>query len=106
MKPINFLVFGTILVLVFLMASLYYHESAHVQINKYFGAESEMNFSLLGGTTKLTTEFETVELRNNAFLLHGLNEVVSYPLIPMFIMLGIINIFGFIYLGEKIGGKE
>lgn len=100
-----FFVICFLVIIAFIYVTVYYHESAHVQINKYFGADSWAEYSLTGGLTH-STGFESEEKKDLAYIGHSFNEVVSYNLTPLFIMLGIMNVFGFLYLGEKMGDKK
>ena len=93
--------FGMVLIVCFTYVSFIQHEQAHVQINKYFGSDSVTRIGFgEGGVTAIG--FENEEKKNLAYVGHSVNEAVAYNITPLLVMIGIINVLGFVYLGEKV----
>ena len=65
------------------------HEAGHVQIDKYSGVESVVEYDF----SNLVYPAKTIPLNDckfncsERFLAHGINEVIGYQLVPLFIML-------------------
>jgi len=86
--------------------TLSYHESVHVQANKYFGVDSHVEYGLFKAKTVYDSNFGTKEDRDNAYLIHGINEAVAYNLQPMMFVMWATMIAGFLYVGDKVKGVE
>lgn len=74
--------------LIIMAAYLYCHELVHVQINTYWGCDSDIKFEKEG---ILTYPLCTQHPPDMMYLAHSINEVVGYLLIFPTVML--INIF-------------
>jgi len=82
------MIFFFVLFLTFNIFFVISHEQTHVQINKYYGVESEIElnfFGLLGGRTviKQGETFSSKEDKKTAYLLHSFIEVQDYHLLPI-----------------------
>ena len=65
--------------------SLRGHEEAHKQINEKFGALSHIEINYLGSSkTIVDSNFESPEAKQNAYIVHGINEAIGYQLRPLF----------------------
>lgn len=81
-----------ILGMLFLMVTFYFHEQAHVQIYKYDGIESRVEwFSHFPHAVTIAEERCKTE---SCRIGHNVNEVISYTLMPFYIMvfLGLLTI--------------
>jgi hypothetical protein len=80
---------------------VYMHEIAHVAIFDYAGVESHTEWSLNGGLTYADTDFKTIELKQQAYIGHGINESVGYQVLPVGIMICTTIMLSTLYLGGK-----
>lgn len=95
-----------IVITIFSYMTMSYHEGVHVQANKYFGVDSHVEYGLFEAKTVSDSEFGTKEDRDNAYLVHGINEAVAYNLQPMMFVIWLTMIAGFLYVGDKVKGVE
>lgn len=89
-----------------LSVSLYQHETTHVQINKYAGVDSHIEFNFTGAVTVADEDFASKELYSQAYLSHGINEAVGYQIIPLMIMVCATMFLCTIYLGNLLEVKN
>ena len=85
--------------------SVYQHESAHVQIFKYAGVTSHVEYNLTGGLTIPDTNYPTYEAYLMSANAHGINEAVGYQTVPLALMICGVIIMCSIYLGQKLEVK-
>ncbi len=79
-----------------------YHEQAHVQINAYYGVDSEVDyFGYFPGFATVQTNSSQV-CNEECNFLHSINEVVGYPL-SIILIVGSMGIF---FLLMKKNEKE
>jgi hypothetical protein len=64
----------------------YMHEQVHIQIYKHYGIES--HFEIKGLDFVTVAEYSPAKCTEYCELSHNLNEVVGYPLMIFFLMLG------------------
>ncbi len=80
---------------------VFLHEQAHVQINAYYGIQSEVEY----GWFVATTTGDRPCPSDSCILAHSINESISYPLQMMFgvqsILLGVLVIFKLIEMAER-----
>ena len=99
---------GIISVGLFILAGfwgfIYMHEQVHVQINYYYGIESEVKFGWLVATTTPDRPCPS----DSCILAHSINEAISYPLQIIFgvqsILLGVLVIFKLSEMAERDNG--
>jgi len=105
MNSLFFFFLGMLIIVGCLSVSVYQHERVHQEVFKEGGVESDIVLSLTTGQVlTVPREGEVFNSKEDALvagLSNNFNEAVAYNLTPMFIMLGVINILGFMYLGEK-----
>jgi len=89
-----------ILILSFFSVSAWQHERVHQEVFRQSGVDSVIVLSLETGQllTVPLENYDSEETARFARLGHNVNEVVAYNLFPMFIMLGLLNVLGFIYV--------
>lgn len=102
MKNIYFLGLFALILVIGLSVSLYQHEAAHVQINKYAGVDSHTEWSFTRAFTVADSEFKSKELYSQAYTSHGVNEAVGYQIIPLFAMVCATLCLCTVYLGNKL----
>jgi uncharacterized membrane protein YcgQ (UPF0703/DUF1980 family) len=99
-------IIGMVLIVAFFSIATWQHERAHQQINIGSGIKSNIVLSFeTGQALTVPREGEKYYSKEDALIArtsHNFNEVVAYNLIPMFVMLAVINVLGFVYLGEKV----
>jgi hypothetical protein len=85
--------------------NVYYHELAHVQIFKYVGVTSHVEYNLTGGLTIPDTNYPSHEAYLMSANAHGINEAVGYQITPIALMMCGVIIICSIYLGQKLEVK-
>ena len=94
----QFIIISGVILLVFSIGGIYMHELAHQQFFRQAGISSHLKIS---GTKVLTVPENTATKElSNLDLAHAFNEAVAYNVTPIGLMLGLIMITGFIYIGE------
>jgi len=72
-----------------------YHEEAHIAISKYHGCTNyTKNIGLFGGSFHCNTyETRTIASKDQEMLLHSINEIVSYNLQSVILLIGVFMFF-------------
>ena len=86
--------------------ALYQHETTHVQINKYAGVDSHIEFNFTGAVTVPDEDFASKELYSQAYISHGINEAIGYQIIPLIVMVCATLCLCTIYLGNLLEVKN
>lgn len=104
-----FFLVGFGILVVILGLSVFQHELVHTQINSKVGVESELRFGLYDGWLPAIgvqrTGLPEKEISNYDSL-HLQNEIINYNLLPSLIGIMAMLLFGFLYIGEKIGSVK
>lgn len=104
-----FFLVGFGILVVILGLSVFQHELVHTIINSKAGVESELRFGLYDGwlpavgVQRLNTPTKEISNYNS---LHLQNEIINYNLLPSLIGIMAMLLFGFLYIGEKIGSVK
>ena len=86
--------------------SVYQHELAHKEINRFYGTESHIEVSLGGMKTVTDESYPNNEARSYAYVGHSFNEAVGYQITPLFVSLFGLILVSVLYLGEKIEARK
>jgi hypothetical protein len=94
----------------FFAVSVYMHEVAHQVFFRNAGVDSYIELRLFEG--KVVTvpypdqQYKSEEAGNIARLSHNINEAIGYQLPPFFVMIAFVNLFGFLYIGNKLSNNK
>ncbi len=82
-----FFLFLILAVFLIYIVSIEMHEIAHIQINKYFGVDSHIEYFTKDYpiSTVADNKFSNSEDRRFAYFAHSINEAVGYQLTPYFL---------------------
>lgn len=77
---------------------IFMHEKAHQIINQAHGADSNIEIGFLSGTTIQTSPYASADYQKQAMALNSVNEIVSYNVSSLLIILTEIVFAGFMVI--------
>ena len=105
----GFFVTGMIVIVFIFGFSVFMHEQVHLINNDRVGVQSELKLALYDGWMPAVgvqrTGLPEREISNYE-MVHLQNEIINYNLLPSLIGIMAMLLFGFLYIGEKIGSVK